>query len=147
MVSDFNWSNYLSFEFFLRTRWIDILFYFLNCYFSSSPLSFKDLWGISIAYLFFEDKAAKLNNILIGISLHFFNHKLSQINQIVLFARLFLAFLFLNLIRSNFYWFVTFPISLRGRLLLLFLFKHNYQIFFFSFGLSRWIYLAFLNLF
>ena len=146
MVSDFNWSNYLSFEFFLRTRWVDILFDFFNCYFSSSPFSFEHLWGISIAYFFFEDEATKLDNVLFGIPLNLFNYKFSQINQIVLFVGLFLAFLFWNFIRTQFYWFVTLSFSLLG-FLLLFFFKHNYQILFFCLRLNwRSDYFRFLSL-
>ncbi len=136
-MSYFDRSNDLSFEFFLRAWRIDALFDFFDGYFSASPFSFEYLGRISIADFFFEYEATKLDDILFCIPFDLFNYEFSQINQIVLFAGLFFTFLLLKFIWYYFYWFVTLYFTLL-EFLLLFLFKHDNQIFFLGFVLMSY---------
>ena len=79
-MSDFHWSHYLSFEFFLGVG--HVVFYLFYCDLSASPFSFEYLWGVSTAYFFLEDQSSKINDILLCVSFDLFYDKLSEIYQI-----------------------------------------------------------------
>ncbi len=82
MVSDFDWCHDFSFEFLFRTR--KVVFNFFDSDLTSPPLSFKHFRWISIAYFFFKDKSAKLNDVLFSIFSDLFHHKLFQVDNTLL---------------------------------------------------------------
>lgn len=95
VVSDANWGHDLSFELFFGALRVEILLYFFDGDWTSSPFSFEDLWGVAVAYFLLEDESAEVYEVLFCVFFDFLHDELFQIDEVVIVRsrRLFESFL------------------------------------------------------
>lgn len=83
MMPNLHRSHYLSFKLFFAPR--EVIFDLFYRHFSAPPLPLKHFWRVTIPNFLLEDQSAKVNYVLFCIFSNFFNHKLFQIDDILLF--------------------------------------------------------------
>ncbi len=78
----FDWCHYLSSKLLRRSFRIHIILYLLYGNLSTSPLSLKNLWWITVSYLLLKNKCGKFNNILLCISFDLLYNEFLKVNKI-----------------------------------------------------------------